>query len=174
VFSSFGVTVLYFLENKNQQSTTDQQQELLKQLQRQQSSCQSGPQADKKLNPAPTVPQNPTVEAITELKTEDITVGTGAEVKAGDCVDLFFHGTLAKDGKAFQGGSNYAEAIPYRSVTTGFVTGFGNGLVGMKAGGKRRIFIPAAQGYGDQASGEIPANADLIFTVRVIDIVPPQ
>lgn len=123
-----------------------------------------------KVSPAPTPPPAPTFEDVPELKTVDLTVGDGEEVKQGDCVELLFHGTLAANGKAFQGGSNYAQGEPYRSETTGFVPGFAKGLVGMRVGGERQIQIPSSQAYGEQGGGEIPANADLVFTVRVVGI----
>lgn len=123
-----------------------------------------------KLDPSPTVPTINAVSSVPELKTEDVTVGDGAEVKSGDCVELFYHGVLAKDAKAFQGGDNYSDGTPYRALTTGFVPGFAKGLVGMKVGGERLVYIPSAQAYGSTGSGEIPANADLIFAIRVTGI----
>lgn len=122
------------------------------------------------LDPAPTVPAISAVSSVPELKTEDVTVGDGAEVNAGDCVELFYHGVLAKDAKAFQGGDNYANGTPYRALTNGFVPGFAEGLVGMKVGGERLVYIPSAKAYGSSGSGEIPANADLIFAIRVTSI----
>lgn len=127
-----------------------------------------------KVDPAPVPPVMTAVESIPELRTEDVVVGDGAEVKSGDCVELFFHGVLAKDSKAFQGGDNYATGDAYRSLTTGFVPGFSEGLVGMKVGGERKVYIPAAKGYGSQAQGEIPANSDLIFAIKVTSIYVAQ
>lgn len=90
--------------------------------------------ADLKQDPAPVPATSPTYADIPELKTEDVTVGTGKEVKAGDCVVIFYHGTLAVDGKAFEGGDNYTGGVLSVSLTTGFVPGFAQGLVGMKEG----------------------------------------
>jgi len=44
-------------------------------------------------------------------------------------------------------------------------------LIGVKAGGTRRLIIPADQGYGAQGSPpKIPANAVLIFDITVVSI----
>jgi peptidylprolyl isomerase len=45
-------------------------------------------------------------------------------------------------------------------------------MLGMKPGGKRKLFIPAALGYGSRAVGSIPANSDLVFEVEVVSVVP--
>lgn len=172
---TIGSFFIFMLPQANTPVKTDTQKEYERQLaeyQKEQATCPSGPIQDKKVDPAPTPA---TVEAagdIKDLKTEDITVGDGATVKSGDCVELFYHGVLAADAKAFQGGDNYAEGIPYRSRTTGFVPGFAEGLVGMKIGGERKIFIPSEKAYGANPpeGGDIPANADLVFVVKVIGI----
>ncbi len=127
-----------------------------------------------KADPLPVIPEITPVDSVAELRTEDVTVGEGQEVKAGDCIELFYHGVLAKDGKAFEGGDNYTTGEAYRSITTGFVPGFAQGVVGMKVGGERKIYIPAAMAYGDQAQGDIPASADLVFAVRVTGIYTNQ
>lgn len=173
IFSSAGLTLVLLLQSNNQDNSQSEQerlqQQIQEQLKQQQAACATGPIEDKKVDSLG-IPENPTVESVPELKTEDVVVGDGQTIKEGDCVTLFYHGTLAKDGTAFTGGSNYADGIPYQSETTGFVPGFATGLVGMKVGGERRIYIPSAQGYGDQANGDIPANSDLIFTVRIEEV----
>lgn len=150
-----------------------EQQKMLEEYQKQMAACPAGEVTEKKISPSPTPPEAPVLEDVPELNTVDLTVGDGAEVKEGDCVEILYHGTLAKDGKAFTGGSNYADGTPYRSQTTGFVPGFGKGLVGMKVGGERQIQIPSDLAYGEKAQGEIPANADLIFTIRLVGIYTP-
>lgn len=168
---TLGAYFVAILANQNGEVVSNEEAALQKQYEeylKQQEACPGGEVADKKVDPAPTPPAIAAVESIPELKTEDVIVGEGEEVKAGDCVELFFHGVLAKSAKAFQGGDNYAAGVPYRSQTTGFVPGFATGLVGMKVGGERIIYIPSAQAYGSQANGEIPADSDLIFVVKVV------
>jgi FKBP-type peptidyl-prolyl cis-trans isomerase len=40
----------------------------------------------------------------------------------------------------------------------------------MKVGGTRRLVIPAAMAYGDQANAKIPANSDLVFDITLLKV----
>ena len=40
----------------------------------------------------------------------------------------------------------------------------------MKAGGKRRLLIPASMAYGQQGAGDIPPNSPLVFDIELITI----
>jgi FKBP-type peptidyl-prolyl cis-trans isomerase len=104
-----------------------------------------------------------------ELKTEDIKVGTGKEVKSGDTVIINYVGTLT-DGTKFD--SSYDHGKPFETqIGTGqVIKGWDLGVVGMKIGGKRKLTIPPQLAYGNQAIGSIPANSTLIFEVELIDI----
>ncbi len=50
------------------------------------------------------------------------------------------------------------------------ITGWNQGLIGMKVGGTRRLIIPPNLGYGDQGRGPIPPDATLIFDITVVSI----
>ncbi len=173
LIGSLGAYFAIILANDNGAVTDPEQAALQKQIeeyQKQQTACPTGEVAELKVDPAPIPPSAPVLADIPELKTQEVTVGSGAAVKESDCVVLFYHGTLAVDGKAFEGGDNYASGVPYRSLSSGFVPGFAEGLVGMQPGGERQILIPSALGYGEQGQGDIPANADLVFTVKLVQI----
>lgn len=104
------------------------------------------------------------------LRYVDIVVGSGPEVTAGSTAEVFYTGYLKSDGSQFDsnvGGQPY----PVENVGAAMVIdGWNEGLVGIKQGGKRRLIIPSALGYGAQGQGTIPANADLVFDVEVMTV----
>lgn len=105
-----------------------------------------------------------------ELKIDDIVVGSGNEVKDGDKVSVHYKGSLT-NGTEFD--SSYSRNQPFEfSVGMGeVIKGWDVGLVGMKVGGKRKLTIPSALGYGEQGAGDdIPPNSTLIFEVELLEI----
>jgi FKBP-type peptidyl-prolyl cis-trans isomerase len=62
---------------------------------------------------------------------------------------------------------------PMPLPVSGSIPGFTEGLQMMKKGGTYRLWIPSALAYGPSgAGGVIPPNANLEFTVKLIDIAP--
>ena len=108
-------------------------------------------------------------DRIAELRTEDKKVGDGKEATNEDVVVVEYTGALASDGSIFDStdsrGGEPAE-FPLDQV----IPGFRDGIAGMKVGGERRIFIPAEQGYGSQEGGPIPADSDLVFDVKLLEV----
>jgi FKBP-type peptidyl-prolyl cis-trans isomerase len=103
------------------------------------------------------------------LQMQDLTVGTGQEVKSGDTVTVNYLGTLT-DGTKFD--SSYDRNQPFTTqIGTGqVIKGWDEGIVGMKVGGKRKLIIPPSLGYGAQAAGNIPPNSTLVFEVELISV----
>ena len=105
-----------------------------------------------------------------KLVTEDIKIGGGEGVKSGDKVQVNYIGTLL-DGTKFD--SSYDRGQPF-SFTVGagqVIAGWEQGLVGMKAGGKRKLIVPPQLGYGAEGvPGAIPSNAFLVFEIELLKI----
>jgi len=102
----------------------------------------------------------------------DIKTGTGPAAQTGSAVSVQYTGWLQSNGKKFD--SSYDHGGQPFSVTLGqgqVIPGWEEGLVGIQAGGTRRLIIPAALGYGAAGSPPaIPANAVLIFDVTAVSI----
>lgn len=108
------------------------------------------------------------VATVSDLQVQDVVVGTGAEVKAGDTITAHYTGALAKDGTIFQ--SSLDSGQPFTSPLANLIAGWQTGIPGMKEGGTRRLIIPAAQAYGSTERPGIPANSDLVFDIQLIKI----
>lgn len=50
---------------------------------------------------------------------------------------------------------------------TRLISGFKNGVLQLKTGGRMTIYIPPSLGYGSQPQQGIPANSVLIFTIEL-------
>lgn len=109
------------------------------------------------------------VAKVEKLEVIDTQPGTGTEVKAGGKVTAHYTGAIASTGKIFQSSKDSGQ--PFTASLDGVIKGWQEGIPGMKAGGKRRIIIPASLAYGDQSpSADIPANSDLVFDIELIDV----
>lgn len=111
-------------------------------------------------------------DPVTELKTIDKKVGTGAEVKAGDTVRVHYKGTMAKTGVKFD--SSYDRGEPITFSLSEVIEGWQKGIPGMKVGGERRLIIPASMAYGETGTSGIPGNTDLVFEVELLAVNPAQ
>lgn len=105
-----------------------------------------------------------------DLKKEDIVVGKGPEVKDGDTVSVNYKGTLT-DGKEFDNSYKRGQPFEFKVGAGKVIKGWDLGLVGMKVGGKRKLTIPSALGYGERGAGtSIPPNSTLVFEVELLKI----
>lgn len=104
------------------------------------------------------------------LKYIDLVVGDGDVPKVGQRVTVHYTGWL-EDGKKFD--SSYDRNTPLEfTVGVGeMIRGFDEGVLSMKEGGKRKLFIPSNLAYGSNGiPGVIPPQATIIFEVELVDI----
>lgn len=107
---------------------------------------------------------------VTELQTTDLEVGDGAEAQTGDCLQVKYYGTLASDGTKFDDNFSANTLFQFELGAGQVISGWDLGLVGMQEGATRRVVIPSELAYGESGGGAIPANADLVFVVKLINI----
>lgn len=104
-----------------------------------------------------------------KVGTTDIKVGIGDAVKPGDTVTVLYKGQL-KNGTVFDstdGKPPYVFTIGGGTV----IKGWDLGVAGMKVGGERKLHVPASLGYGANPNGDIPANSDLEFDIKLLGVV---
>ncbi len=96
--------------------------------------------------------------------------GEGPLARPNNTVTVHATGWLA-DGTKFWS-SQDGDGTPLVNSVTGFVKGFTQGLLKMKAGGKYMLVFPGRLGYGPGGNpgANIHPNATLIFEVELISI----
>ncbi|HEX2102058.1 MAG TPA: FKBP-type peptidyl-prolyl cis-trans isomerase [Solirubrobacteraceae bacterium] len=121
---------------------------------------------ERDLSKKPRIPPS-TGEAPKELKVEDLIEGKGAAAKNGDTVSVEYVGVLFENNKEFD--SSWRPGREPLEVTLGegqVISGWEQGLLGMKVGGRRKLTIPPDQAYGAQGQPpSIPGNATLVFEI---------
>lgn len=105
-----------------------------------------------------------------ELVITDLVPGTGKEAVKGALVTVHYEGTL-ESGAIFDSSYRRGRPIEFVLGTGRVIKGWDQGLMGMKTGGKRTLFIPAHLAYGERAIGSIPANSNLNFTVELLEVL---
>lgn len=107
------------------------------------------------------------------LEWQVIKEGNGQSPKAGQTVVVHYTGWLNEDGncgKKFD--SSVDRGYPFEFIigVGQVIRGWDEGVISMKKGEKRRIFIPSGLAYGARGAGNvIKPNADLIFDVELFD-----
>jgi FKBP-type peptidyl-prolyl cis-trans isomerase len=109
------------------------------------------------------------MEDVTKMKIEDTKVGTGAEAVAGKSVTVHYTGWLT-DGTKFDSSVDSGQPFTFNLGAGEVISGWDQGVAGMKVGGTRTLTIPPDLGYGPQANGPIPANSTLVFKVELLGV----
>ena len=105
------------------------------------------------------------------LEITDILKGHGKETVKGALLKVQYVGHL-QDGTKFD--SSWDKGQPFQFVfgTGRVIKGWDQGLVGMKEGGKRKLFIPSHLAYGERQIGNIiPPHSDLSFEVELLEVL---
>src|SRR5262245_11956568 len=75
------------------------------------------------------------------------------------------------NGTKFESSVDQNEPIVFPIGVGKVIKGWDEGLMTMKAGGKRKLIVPPQLGYGEYGSlPVIPPNAELIFDVELLEV----
>ena len=113
----------------------------------------------------------PDGEPPADLLLEDIEVGEGPEAVSGAVVTVHYVGHAWSDGKQFDASWDRNDTFAFRLGAGQVISGWDEGVAGMKVGGRRRITIPPHKGYGDRgAGGVIKGGETLVFVVDPLNV----
>ena len=114
------------------------------------------------------------------LTITDTALGTGAQAVVGSRVQVNYAGWLYDAGAAGFKGRQFDASAAGKPLTfvvgavgtsDAVITGFSQGVEGMKVGGKRTVLIPAGLAYGAAGSPPtIPGSSGLTFEVELVKV----
>lgn len=105
-----------------------------------------------------------------ELQMTDIVLGTGKEAVKGALLIAHYEGLL-EDGTKFD--SSYDRGRPFQCVigTGRVIKGWDLGMMGMREGGKRTLYVPSHLAYGERQVGNlIKPHSNLIFHIELLEV----
>ncbi|KAF5998295.1 MULTISPECIES: FKBP-type peptidyl-prolyl cis-trans isomerase [Streptomyces] len=106
-----------------------------------------------------------------DLEIKDIWEGEGQVAKAGDFVKVHYVGVAFSTGEEFDASWNRGAPLEFQLGVGQVISGWDQGVQGMKVGGRRQLVIPAHLAYGDRgAGGRIGPGETLIFVCDLVAV----
>lgn len=108
--------------------------------------------------------------APTELASEDIVIGDGAEAEAeaGCFVEVHYVGVDYETGQEFDSSWDRGQSIEF--PLQGLIAGWQEGIPGMKVGGRRQLIIPPDKAYGPAGGGHPLSGRTLVFMIDLLSV----
>ncbi len=104
------------------------------------------------------------------LEISDLTLGNGKVISRGALCLVHYTGLL-DDGTKFDSSLDKGRPFQFVFGTGRVIKGWDLGLIGMREGGKRKLFVPSTLAYGDrQIGGVISPNSNLNFEIELLEV----
>lgn len=118
--------------------------------------------------PVVTIPDGPPP---TELLIEDLEVGDGPEATSGTTCTMQYVGVAWSTQSQFDASWDRGQPFSFQLGQGMVISGWDQGVAGMKVGGRRRLTIPPELGYGARgAGGVIKGGETLVFVVDLLGV----
>ena len=109
-----------------------------------------------------------------EVKIINDIPGYGLEIVNHSKVSVHYIGRL-ENNIEFDNSYKRDQLFNFQIGVRKVIPGWETGLLGMKEGGKRTIFIPYQLAYGKNGAGDlIPPESNLIFEIELFKVTPPK
>lgn len=113
----------------------------------------------------------PDTDPPADLVVEDLDVGDGPEATGGHNVSVHYVGLAWSTGQQFDASWDRNTAFEFALGGQQVISGWDEGVVGMRVGGRRRLTIPPHLGYGNRgAGGVIKGGETLVFVVDLLGV----
>jgi peptidylprolyl isomerase len=104
-----------------------------------------------------------------DLEITDIWEGDGKVASAGDTIEVHYVGVAFSSGEEFDASWSRGEPLRFKLGAGKVISGWDQGVQGMKVGGRRKLVIPPHLGYGSQGAGNvIKPGETLIFVCDLV------
>ena len=110
------------------------------------------------------------VTTISGLRYVDSRIGDGVEPVRGQKAIVNYVG-MFENGVRFDESQDHNRSFTLKLGAGHVISGFDEGVMTMKVGGKRRLIIPPSLAYGQHGMSTIPPNTTLIFDVELLDVM---
>jgi peptidylprolyl isomerase len=107
-----------------------------------------------------------------DLEIKDIWEGDGPVAKAGDTVSVHYVGVAFSTGEEFDASWNRGTPLQFQLGVGQVISGWDQGVQGMKVGGRRQLVIPAHLAYGERGAGGgvIAPGETLVFVCDLVAV----
>jgi peptidylprolyl isomerase len=106
-----------------------------------------------------------------ELHITEIWEGDGEVAKPGDTVQVHYVGVAYSTGEEFDASWDRGEPLEFRLGAGQVISGWDQGVAGMRVGGRRQLIIPPGMAYGDRGAGNlIRPGETLIFVCDLVSV----
>ena len=95
--------------------------------------------------------------------------GDGEVATAGQKVIVYYTGWF-QDGEKFDSSVDRGGTFDFVLGARQVITGWDEGVAGMRVGGWRRLVLPPQLAYGESGRSGIPPNSTLVFDVELVDV----
>jgi len=106
-----------------------------------------------------------------DLQVTDLKIGEGEQAGHGSTVQVHYVGVSHSTGEEFDASWNRGEPLSFRLGSGMVISGWDQGVMGMRVGGRRQLVIPPHLAYGERgAGGVIKPGETLVFVCDLIGV----